>query len=544
MRTHLFSGRSPLPSLSSAKSATWLAAIVLSVHVEQGFASVSKSPEIETLEIAKKLKPIADQEWKEIAGAKVTEKYEIAKGDTLYDISKRLFGDAKYWPKIWALNNQSITNPHVIQPGNSINFIPGTGSSLPSVGIETAESGEIQTDAEPPTHVPSQDWKKLPTQPWEIAKFELPKEIDASGFDSRSRVKAVTTGNFELTHLILSRKVQSLGMIFGLEKEGLSAGLQDLVFIRSAGNVQPGRTYSIAATPEKILGDTPEREGFIYHILGRVKIEQQRDGAFIGMIQNVTGIISPGAALIPLQAPVPDMAPIPGPAAVEARVYFDHETTSNAAAQHKIIYLDRGSDDGVSPGMIFRSYQHFSPSNHKRLTHANALILAEMMVLHSSTKFSTALILRGSSYLSESSSAFLMTDVSPLLKKRLNNEYRLETTGAAPPDELDSLDSGAGLKENEKLELEQLEKWKDGALPPPPSNEENPVAPEAVTPVPAPSTAPESPVIPEPETPPPPPAENLSPAEPTIPEPAAPGEPAIPTAPAPSEELPPPPPGV
>ena len=92
------------------------------------FASTPVNPEQETLEIAKHLKPIPDEQWKNIAGDKISEKYEIAKGDTLYDISKRLFGDSKYWPKIWALNNGKILNPHLILPGHTINFVPGTGN--------------------------------------------------------------------------------------------------------------------------------------------------------------------------------------------------------------------------------------------------------------------------------------------------------------------------------------------------------------------------------------------------------------------------------
>src|SRR4051794_36601966 len=82
--------------------------------------AVTRSPEQDTLEAARHIKPISDEEWKAIAGEHMTEKYQIIRGDTLSGISKRLFGDPKYWPKLYALNNESISNPHLIRPGNSV----------------------------------------------------------------------------------------------------------------------------------------------------------------------------------------------------------------------------------------------------------------------------------------------------------------------------------------------------------------------------------------------------------------------------------------
>src|SRR5687767_5145447 len=79
-------------------------------------AGAAESEEQRLVRIAAKLKPISDTQWNEIAGSKTSETYEIQKGDTLWDVSKRLFGNAYYWPKVWSLNT-GITNPHVVAPG-------------------------------------------------------------------------------------------------------------------------------------------------------------------------------------------------------------------------------------------------------------------------------------------------------------------------------------------------------------------------------------------------------------------------------------------
>lgn len=67
------------------------------------------------------------------APAVVPEHYVVKKGDTLWDITDRHFGDAYQWPKVWSYNPE-ITNPHWIYPDERIR-LRGAGESaeaLPS----------------------------------------------------------------------------------------------------------------------------------------------------------------------------------------------------------------------------------------------------------------------------------------------------------------------------------------------------------------------------------------------------------------------------
>ena len=348
---------------------------------------------------------------------KITEKYDIVKGDTLYDISKRLFGDPKYWPKIWALNNGKILNPHFILPGHSISFVPGTGTSLPSVNVaENEQTPGTQSDAEAPTHMRSQEWKLLGPQPWEQVSLALPPEVDPLGFDSRSRVKTAGANGFDPPMMAATQKLQSFGLIFAGEKEANYISLDDLVFIHGEGDVHIGQTYSLTTLPEKLTNHATDREGYLYPLLGKVKILQQRDGAFIGIITNVKTPIERGAMLIPAEPKIPEMLPIPGPNAVEGVIILDPENSTSTAAQHKLVFIDRGSDDGVSPGMVFRNYQRIDPNNSKRATHSNLMITADIMVVQSSPRFSMGLVMSGATYLTEGTNAVLLTDVSDLLK--------------------------------------------------------------------------------------------------------------------------------
>src|SRR6185295_17266448 len=114
------------------------------------YAVPSSPQEEDSLRVSRRLKGISDDEWKQIAGERANAEYDIIPGDTLSAISGRLFGDGKYWPKIWALNNASITNPHLIRPGNKVTFLPGTGSSLPAVSMGGADEQVVMTDTSGP----------------------------------------------------------------------------------------------------------------------------------------------------------------------------------------------------------------------------------------------------------------------------------------------------------------------------------------------------------------------------------------------------------
>ena len=80
------------------------------------------------------INPTADDVWG-AASSKAANVYVVQKGDTLFTISRTLFGDPQFWPKIWALNNNGITNPHNIAPGTQIFFYPGEAGAAPSLSV-------------------------------------------------------------------------------------------------------------------------------------------------------------------------------------------------------------------------------------------------------------------------------------------------------------------------------------------------------------------------------------------------------------------------
>lgn len=79
--------------------------------------------------------PTADLAWAEASKNQKVYEYLVQKGDTLSSISKTLFGDTSFWPKLWAMNRQGILNPHFINPKTTIYFYMGDDIYPPTLSV-------------------------------------------------------------------------------------------------------------------------------------------------------------------------------------------------------------------------------------------------------------------------------------------------------------------------------------------------------------------------------------------------------------------------
>ncbi|MEO5667658.1 MAG: LysM peptidoglycan-binding domain-containing protein, partial [Bdellovibrionota bacterium] len=78
--------------------------------------------------------PMSDSNWLRWAGPMAQKEYKIRRGDSLWAVSDRLFGNPYLWPKIWHLNAR-ITNPHIIERGMTLSFNPGNPGSAPELAF-------------------------------------------------------------------------------------------------------------------------------------------------------------------------------------------------------------------------------------------------------------------------------------------------------------------------------------------------------------------------------------------------------------------------
>ncbi|MFZ3230309.1 MAG: LysM domain-containing protein [Pseudobdellovibrio sp.] len=93
--------------------------------------------------------PTSDEAWGTVLTNRAAKVYIVQKGDTLWSISKTLFGDPNFWPKIWSLNRMGVVNPHFIVPGLQVVFYSGSEENIPSLAV--TKKGAVNPEDETET---------------------------------------------------------------------------------------------------------------------------------------------------------------------------------------------------------------------------------------------------------------------------------------------------------------------------------------------------------------------------------------------------------
>ncbi len=567
----------------SARYTLWF--LLSGIPLLAGIDSLA-SPESDAIELSRRLKGISDNDWDGIAGARGSERYDIIKGDTLYGISGRLFGDSKYWPKIWEINNRSILNPHFIYPGQSLVFHAGSSSDLPSVELgqegaapaapvassdgtqvfeEESENASVNPADQTSTEIirtslssasdrpgpvwdertpkPKTEWKKLPRQAWENTNSIQAPTVDKNGFDYRNKQKIRRSTGFELDYYLACGDLQPVGQVTHSRNLTEFLNLNDEVSISASQEIQIGKRYSLIGQGVSI--SSGDRSITSYLITGATKILGVNDGIYLGEMKQIRNQPERGNFVLDFPSRIQRLNPVAGPSPIEGKILLDTRFTPNMSAQYKWVYIDRGSDDGVQPGMIFRIFQHQDPFNGEEISASNMLVQGDVEIYQTCGQFSLGQIIWSRGPVQNKALSILLTDVqdyytrlylngntTPLqLQQSMPSEETPPEAPAEPTpankDWLDELDNGDDLTNAEDEELKQLE-----GVPEENTTPEDPTA---------------APTVPGEEGLQPAPTEELPPAEapptaeplPAEQAPAATPEPAAPADSYPAEELPP-----
>lgn len=516
----------------------WIALFSLSTLYCANTVFSAVDPEKKSIQIASQLKSYSDQDWTAIAGTKTTEKYEIGLGDTLSDISERLFGEANVWPKIWEINNTGILNPHMIEPKMVLTFSSGSGFSLPSLALKSSGTSTVKNhyilspDDRPgavwdeATPMPSREWKNLPKQSWENLQINLPPNIDRDGFDSKNRIylRKPATG-LDLPYFVACAPVKPLGTIVGTRSitNFVDRGSEVTVRLEGTTPLVTQQRYTLL-DPHPVEIKEMGRTALSYEVVGKITILGLQNGTYVGEIQNIKSPVARGAILVPEITRVSNLKPVAAATAVKGMLQADLRTGTTLTGQNKWVYIDRGTADGADRGMIFRIFQNQDPKTRERLTPGAVFVQGDVQIVQACERFSMGMFLWSRGEVPERYQGSLLSDVtdtkvrfyfndsatdlsppsdgqtlfsetpestfgkSQNLAPRLDTETpkSQELTRPGTPsnisegdDWLDKLDDGQGLKSEEENELQQLEKFQDNQamqIAEPPS--EAPLVPE------------------------------------------------------------------
>lgn len=252
----------------------------------------------------------------------VPEQYIVAKGDTLWSICERFFGNPWQWPKLWA-QNELITNPHWIYPGDLLNLLPPGQAA--------------QGKPEAPVALPAPS-KRSPEPP----------RITRAGPQLPSGIFLRQNGFVEPGEL------QAAGKIIGSREEKMMLASLDEVYVESSKKnpLKVGERYTIYRVLKSVRRPYGLREtlGSIVEILGDVQVRQVTPGGIArAVIREALGPIERGFRVGPLRRTFKLVDPRPSDKALEG-VLVESLVPSALLGSQQLLFVDLGKKDGLEVG--------------------------------------------------------------------------------------------------------------------------------------------------------------------------------------------------
>lgn len=290
--------------------------------------------------------------------------YIVIKGDTLWDISERFYGDPFLWPRLWQ-QNQYILNPHWIYPGDRIRLYPYR------VLIEE----EMPLRVVKP-EVPPRVEELLPPPPVRLKLYAYPEAYSA-GF--------------------ITEELEGIGSIVGAREEKPMLAEADEVYLtfQKGMSVLKGDKFTIIRVGDPIKHPITERViGRKVMILGIAEVTKPDGEVKTGTITLSFDPIRRGDELLPYQPLREELPtnrfkrPLYGWIAASKR-------ESNELGEGDVVYIDRGESDEIRPGHLFQVFRRgelvIDPISKKKVRLPDNLI-GRLVVLRTQKKTATAII--------------------------------------------------------------------------------------------------------------------------------------------------------
>jgi hypothetical protein len=328
--------------------------------------------------------------------------YTVKPGDTLWDLSGRFLNNPWYWPKVWSYNPE-LTNPHWISPGNVIRFFPGAEEAPARVEpVVPPEAAEPTAELEAPKEL--EDMSKA-----DMGKAQDYGEEDAVAVTGPYKVGYVapkgTLGRRDT--FVTVRELEESGVISAAFEDKLLLSVQDRLYARFHDPAVPkvGQTYVIFRTTRAVEHPrTHERIGYQTSIIGTVRAVAKDEKATTLVVTQASEAIERGDYVGPLADRVLKMVPRrPNQREMRGLIVSSEREATWLAAEHHLVFVDKGRADGVEEGNVFTVTRAGDPygqpvgidnlATREDLSYPSEVI-GELLVVDAKENFSTALVVR------------------------------------------------------------------------------------------------------------------------------------------------------
>ncbi|BDG05926.1 LysM peptidoglycan-binding domain-containing protein [Anaeromyxobacter oryzae] len=282
--------------------------------------------------------------------------YTVRPGDTLWDLSGRFLNNPWYWPKIWSYN-PDITNPHWISPGNVLKFYP-SAEEAPG-RVQPVDAAAPVAEAEPEEEEPRTAPALESFSRADINAPIKPVEPDGVAVAGPFKIGYVPPKQLMARHdtFVTPRELDESGAIKAAFDEKLMLTTLDRAYatFKQAAPVQKGETYVIYKTERTIQHPvTKELFGYQSVILGAAKVVAVDDKAVTLVITAANDPIERGAMLGPwTERFFRPVARKPNGRDLEGLIIASPVDVLTQFAEHQVVFIDRGTADGVEEGNVF-----------------------------------------------------------------------------------------------------------------------------------------------------------------------------------------------
>ena len=347
--------------------------------------------------------------WNPPTPAATDQVHVVAKGDTLWQLAKKYYGNPYLWPQIWE-KNKYVQDAHWIYPGDplilGLNVAPADNlTQNGAAGAATSGTPGAPGAAAAPSVAPPAGVVDAARATGNPVPLGAETDIYCQGYvgDLDEAFPYAVVGS-EYESLSLDNYVRgSTGWKVGTwrsttntVKFGLTAG--DILYIDGGKDrgLLPGTQFqAIVADQPVVHPNLGKVVGRYYRYVGRVRIlSVQQTSAIAEIVQSCDPLVV-GAVLKPFEPePVPlgrstPLRPVNFPAAGEKiahapSIVYSRDDLLALGADH-VVHIDVG-EEGATPGDIFTIYR-------ENRTGLPPIVMGELAVLSVHKRFAVAKII-------------------------------------------------------------------------------------------------------------------------------------------------------
>jgi len=259
--------------------------------------------------------------------------HRVKSGDTLSKITQQYLGDRDYWPKLWEVNQKTVSNPHLLEPEQVILF-----DSVPSAEKRdlTSSFPEIQAKLKETVD-------------------EIPDQLFRPAFKNQHRLRFIVLSPQEI-----------LGVVTGAYENRNFLTVNDLVYIGAfdKSKVVPGQRYALVremSEKEKANSKAQSLPSSLKRVVGEVQIERYGADLALARISAAQDLIERGDKLA--QVPIltlqdPESAPS---ANLSSRILLGESLEDTLIFIGQLILLEGGNQKGIQLGNVFSVFDDEDP---------------------------------------------------------------------------------------------------------------------------------------------------------------------------------------